>query len=448
MALLTPFRGIRYNPEQIASLADVVSPPYDVISPSAQAELHARSPFNVVRLELGQAEPGDGPENNPHTRAGNYLRRWLAEGVLIQEAQPALYLAATTFASGGTSVTRWGLMAGVRLEPFEHGGILPHERTYSKVKSERLSLMRACRANLSPIFGFFSDPDAMLPRLVARATASAPTIDFQDGHRHRHRMWVVSDPALHRLAADQVARQTLFIADGHHRYETALAYRDTLAADQGGLPEAHPANYILMYLSSIQDPGLIIEPAHRLLPSVDPEIRRTFLERVGAIFRVTQLPPLGQTPDALQRLQAGLDQTRHGEGVVVVMRDEQTPYLLQIEPGHKAALYPESTPEVLRDIDVTLLTDIIFPRFLAISAEQLDDVDRVRYDQDARRTVDSVVSGRCDMAFIIKPTPIAAVQRIADAGRVMPRKSTYFAPKVITGLVMHALETFSAGSGY
>jgi uncharacterized protein (DUF1015 family) len=333
----------------------------------------------------------------------------------------------------------------VRLEPFERGGILPHERTYSKVKSERLSLMRSCPANLSPIFGFFSDPDAMLPRLVAQTTSSAPAIDFQGDHRHRHRMWIVTDPALHRLAADQLARQTLFIADGHHRYETALAYRDALAADRGGLPEAHPANVILMYLSSIQDPGLIIEPAHRLLPNVDPEIRRTFLERAGAFFRVMQLPPLGQTPEALEALLARLDQTRPGEAVVAVLRDEATPYLLQLEAAHKAAVYPESTPEVLRDIDVTLLTDIIFPRLLAISPEQLDDVGRLRYDQDARRAVDSVIFGRCDMAFIIKPTPIAAVQRIADAGQVMPRKSTYFAPKVITGLVMHALEAFPAG---
>jgi uncharacterized protein (DUF1015 family) len=281
---------------------------------------------------------------------------------------------------------------------------------------------------------------------VARTTSSAPAIDFRDDHQQRHRMWIVTDPALHRLAADQMTRQTLFIADGHHRYETALAYRDALAANPGGLPQAHPANVILMYLSSIQDPGLIIEPAHRLLPSIDPEIRHSFLERAGAFFRITRLPPLGQTPEDLRILQTRLDQTRPGEGVVVVMRDADTPYLLQLEPAHKAAVYPESTPEVLRDIDVTLLTDLIFPRLLAISAEQLDDVDHVRYDQDARRAVDSVISGRCDMAFIIKATPIAAVQRIADAGQVMPRKSTYFAPKVITGLVMHALEAFPAGA--
>lgn len=439
MARIKPFRGIRYNPDRFPSLADVVSPPYDVISPSTQTALHARSPFNVVRMELGQAHPDDDTENTPHSRAGDFLRRWLAEGILIQEDRPALYLTATTFPTADAEITRWGLMASVGLEPFERGLIRPHERTYSKVKSERLSLLRSCRANLSPVFAFFSDPEAVLPQLVARATRAAPVYAFEDRDHHRHRMWIITHAELHRLVATRLGPQVLFIADGHHRYETALAYREARAAREGGLPENHPANFTLMYLSRIQDPGLTILPAHRLLPRVAPEIRRRFLERAASYFHLEKLAAGGPARRRRQGWLKRLDQTLPGEGLVVAMAGEESPYLLQLKGGDKGRLYSEATPDMLQDIDVTLLTDFIFPQLLELTSDQLDDVDQVRYDHDARRAIDKVHSGQCDMAFIIKPTPIAAVQRIADAGRVMPRKSTYFAPKVITGLVMRAL---------
>jgi uncharacterized protein (DUF1015 family) len=358
---------------------------------------------------------------------------------LIQENQAALYLTATTFDTAGTETTRWGLVASVGLEPLGQGGVLPHERTYPKVKSERLALMKACRANLSPIFAFFSDPSASLSRCVTRVSALSPTVQFSDYDRHHHRMWVVTEPDLHRLVIENLLPQPLFIADGHHRYETALTYRDALAKAQGGLPDDHPANYTLMYLSSIQDPGLVILPAHRLLPRVDPAVRRSFLERAGTFFNLERLVPNGNLQEDLQALLAGLDQTPPGEALVVVMRGADAPFLLRLKNEYKDTLYSEAIPPLMREIDVTLLNDVIFPRLLKLSANQLDDIDHVLYDHDARRVLDSVRSGRCDMAFLLKPTPLAAVQRIADAGCIMPRKSTYFAPKVITGLVMHAL---------
>ena len=439
MALIQPFKGIRYNPDRIDALADVVSPPYDVISPSAQTKFHARSPYNVIRMELGRERPGDDNDNNPHTRARDYLQRWLGEGVLIQETQPAFYVTATTFDTRGGETTRWGLMARVRLEPFGQGSILPHERTYSMVKVERLSLMRACRANLSPIFAFFSDPSAILPQLVSRVAASPPTVEFDDFNNHHLRMWVVTDPDLHRHVVEPLKQQPLFIADGHHRYETAISYRDALVKAEGGLPHDHPANYTLMYLSSAQDPGLVILPAHRMLPRVDPGLRHVFLERAEAFFHVERLKPCGKSKEDLRALLARLEQTAPGGGLIVAIRDEDAPFLLDLKKDCKDTLYPETTPEVMRDIDVTLLTDVVFPQFIGLPSDHLDDVERVLYDHDASRVLECVASGRCDMAFIIKPTPIAKVQQIADAGRIMPRKSTYFAPKVITGLVMHAL---------
>jgi uncharacterized protein (DUF1015 family) len=439
VARLKPFKGIRYNPDRIASMADVVSPPYDVISEAEQAELHDRSPFNVIRMELGQKRPGDGNHDNPHTRARDYLRTWLEDGTLVQEEAPAVYLTATEFGTVRGTYTRWGLIVSVGLEPFSERGILPHERTYSKVKSERLALMQTCRANLSPIFAFFSDDRSTMPQLISHVAPMPPVVAFQDDNRHTHKMWIIKNPDLHALIAANFEQQTLFIADGHHRYETALAYRDELASLEGVLPENHPANNTLMYLSSIQDPGLMILPAHRLLPEVHSEVRRQFLEKAQPYFEVQLSEESMPQEQAVDTLLAKLEQTQPGAALVVALRDVARPVLLQLKSGKKTTIYPKKTPDVLKGIDVTLLTEFIFPTLLGLSQAQLDDVNRVHYHHDARVALESVTSGYYDMAFIIKATPIAAVQQIADAGQVMPRKSTYFAPKVITGLVIHAL---------
>jgi len=439
MARIKPFRGLRFNPERIPNMANVVCPPYDVISLHDQIALHDRSPYNVIRMELGRSYPEDDRGNNPHIRAGRFLRAWLGDGTLIRETKPALYLVATDFDAAEGVWTRWGLLAAVALEPFQKGGILPHERTYSKVKSERLSLMRSCQANLSPIFSFFPDKTAVIPKLKAHAASKTPTIDFRDDNRHRHRLWVIDDPNQLASIVPQFEHQTLFIADGHHRYETALAYREESAATTGDLPEDHPGNYTLMYLSSIQDPGLKILPAHRLLPQVDPVLRRRFLADIEHFFDVQRVEANGDQGKHVQTLLNCLEQTPPGEGLIVCLRDVGTPLLLTLKPGKKKSLYAADVPDILKDIDVTLLSEFVFPRLLGLSPTQLDDVNCVHYHYDAPQALERVAAGQYDMAFIIKPTPIAAVQRIADAGQVMPRKSTYFAPKVITGLVMHAL---------
>ena len=439
MAGIKPFRGIRYNPDRITDMANVVCPPYDIITENEQSALHDRSPYNVIRMELGQKHPADDSTDNPHTRAGHYLNTWLKKGVLIQEKTPALYLAATEFETEHGPCTRWGLVVSVALEPFHQGGIRPHERTYSKVKLERLSLMHACRANLSPIFSFFSDKHDTIPQIKTQMTPLRPVADFRDNTHHRHRLWVIQDPNLLALVTANLAHEPIFIADGHHRYETALAYRDELAASPEGLSEDHPANYTLMYLSSIQDPGLKILPAHRLLPKVDPEIRRRFVESLDPLFNVKPFEVNGKQDKRFKDLMNRLDATPPGEGLVVVLQNIPTPLLIQLKPGIKNRLYASDLPDMIKGIDVTLLSDFIFPKILGISRSQMDDVNRVHYHHDAYEALESVTRGQYEMAFIIKPTPILAVQRVADAGLVMPRKSTYFAPKVITGLVMHGL---------
>ena len=438
MPHIKPFKGIRYNPGRIANMASVVCPPYDVISKEEQAAYYDCSPYNVIRMELGKMHAEDDRHNNHRTRAGAYLRTWLKESILIQEEKPSLYLVATDFQTIDGTWTRWGLLAAVALEPFDKGNILPHERTYSKVKSERLALMQACPANLSPIFSFFSDQASTIPQLQFHVERWVPLIDFNDCNQHRHRLWVIDDPGLIADIAAQFRHQPIFIADGHHRYETALAYRDERAA-QEDLGEDHPAQYTLMYLSSIQDPGLRILPAHRLLPQVDIDVRHRFLEKLAPYFEIQPVKSNGSNKANARDVLRDLNHTSPGEGVVVALRDAFAPLLLKLRADRKRLLYPEDTPDILKDIDVTLLSEFIFPKLLGLTPNQLDDVNSVHYHHDTEAALEYVRTGQYDMAFIIKPTPIAAVQRIADSGRIMPRKSTYFAPKVISGLVLHGL---------
>jgi len=440
MAIIEPFRGLRYNPQQIRSMADVVSPPYDVIDADQQSRYYQNSPFNVVRLEWGQTHSGDGPNDNAHTRAARDLVAWRRQGVLVQDPAPALYLNATEFEGPQGPCTRWGLIARVGLEPFGHGGILPHERTFAKVKSERLALMEACRANISPIFAFFDDQQSIVARLARNVLQRSPEVDFMDENGHRQRLWMVTDPARHRETTAAFKDRKLFIADGHHRYETALAYRDKLVGN-GPLAPSHPAQGILMYLCDLQDSGLVVLPTHRILPEVADAVRGDFLERAAPYFAITSLPlDLAAPQAAAQSLMTALAAMQPGRAMGVVRADEASIHVLQLREEAAARIYRDDLALPLRRLEVTLLAEFVFPRLMEMRPEQQDDVQQIRYRHEAADVIAAVSRSRRAMGFILRPTPVDLVQEIAQAGLVMPRKTTYFTPKVITGLVMHLLE--------
>ncbi|MBS3809906.1 MAG: DUF1015 domain-containing protein, partial [Desulfobacterales bacterium] len=268
MAEILPFCGIRYSQEKIRDLSEVVTPPYDVISEEEQEAYYQRHPNNVIRLDKAKATPGDTDTDTPYTRAAADFRRWLEQGVLIRDETPSFYLTSVGFSVNGEPITRYGLIAAVRLEPFESGVILPHEETFSKVKSERLELMKACHANFSHIFSIYSDRNNILATLKAEAEKKQPEAAFTDDSGHFHRMWKISDPEICRQVTGALKQRRLFIADGHHRYETALNYREWVRQNTPDFDENHPANFIMMYLCAVEDQGLIILPTHRLLPEV------------------------------------------------------------------------------------------------------------------------------------------------------------------------------------
>jgi uncharacterized protein (DUF1015 family) len=440
MATVLPFKGIVYNPAKVGDPAQVVTPPYDVISSVEQQTFYERHPHNVIRLILGKSGTRDSLTDNPHSRAAAAFRRWLADGILRQDPTPVFYLTSVDFPFAGAIRTRMGLIARVGLEPFEKGIILPHERTYSAVKAERLGLMKACHANFSPIFSIYPDQDDILASLRQAAAGIPPDMDFRDEREHRHRLWRISDPARHGLVAAQMRDLPIYIADGHHRYETALAYRDWVAANLPGFDARHPANFIMMYLSSMADPGLIILPTHRMLKRVSPMAAEAFGARAQAFFDFRLFPFQRENITAVQTIFLGaLERSAGQNSIGAVFKDRSEFLLLSLKPGVMAQFFGrEEAPEV-NALDVTVLTRVILTELLGFTPADLDDKSLIAYSSDSREAIEAVLQGRCEAGFILNPTPMAQVKQIAEKGLIMPRKSTFFYPKVITGQVLNTL---------
>ncbi len=309
MADVRPVPGIRYAPG--IDLAAVVTPPYDVISPDDQARYYERAPENIIRLELGRDKPGDDELDNRYTRAATTFADWRLRGVLQQDA-PALYLYEQRFHALGGERRRLSLLARVRIEPWEEGVILPHERTLSKPKSDRLKLIRATAATLSPIMSLYDDPRGALAKLLAKPLKRAPAVAFHDEAGEEHRLWIVRDEALIAKVGAFFRDRQLYIADGHHRYETALAYREELREARRELPPEDAANFTLMALSAIEDPGLVVLPTHRIVRGVAQERLAEFPNDLEGLFTSETLagtPNAETVTQALAAASAGGTQT-------------------------------------------------------------------------------------------------------------------------------------------
>ncbi len=441
MAEVIPFKGILYNTRKIRNLADVVAPPFDVISEQEQTAFHQRHPHNIIRLTLGTTYKSDTPENNRYTRASECLNQWLSDGFLAFDEEPAIYFTSVEFLFDGKWVTRYGLIALIGLEPFEKGIIVPHEKTFSKVKSERLELMKACHTNFSPIFSLFSDETSgIFNKLKHVVHDKAADIVFTEQNEQKHKLWRITDTALHRLVSNGLKDKKIFIADGHHRYETALNYRDWLSSRVESLNGNHPANYVMMYLSSMEDPGLVILPAHRLLNEVPAEARESFMRKAKEYFDIITLSynKERQKEDLAQFISL-LKSNASKHCIGVCMKDRPELYLLILKPGIMENIFGQELPEALINIDVTILTHLIFMQILGFDQTRLDNEQLIAYSSIEKDGVNAVVAGRHDIGFILNPTKIQQVRDIAEAGLIMPRKATYFFPKVITGQVMNSL---------
>lgn len=428
MAAIIPIRGVRYNPRIIPDLAQVVTPPYDVIDASAQERYYQRSPYNVIRLEYGKTDPADDARNNRYTRARDTFQKWLQEGVLIQDKQNALYLYEQEFTVRETTYVRRGFFCGVHVEPYEAGTILPHEETIPKHKQDRLELMRHCRANFSPIFGLYPDRAMVSTIIIERAMEADPDISFTDELGQAHRLWITTEHQVLNPLIGLLEEKRIFIADGHHRYETALAYANEV--NQMGLP-----NFAMMVLVNLYDPGLVVLPTHRLIrkrPGFEPD---KVINDVQDLFTVEPVTVQREHFPAFLR-----DFESRGKGFFALYTGQDTLYVLSLKPNvDPDKLLPAEKSTAWRRLDVTVLHSLILEKYLGIGSAERTDEDLVRYTREETGALDAVDRGEFAFAFFMNPTGVDELVAVAEAGELMPQKSTYFYPKLSTGLVINKL---------
>lgn len=447
MADVRPVPGIRYAPE--TDLAAVVTPPYDVISPEAQARYYERSPENIIRLELGRDEAGDDELANRYTRAAATFATWRLRGILRQDAPPALYLYEQRFHALGGERRRLSLLGRVRIEPWEAGVILPHERTLSKPKSDRLKLTRATAATLSPIMALYDDPGGALAKALAKPLKRQPEVAFSDEAGEEHRLWLISDNALIERVATFFRERQLYIADGHHRYETALAYREELREARRELPLEDAANFTLMALSAIEDPGVVVLPTHRIVRGVPQERLAEFTRDLAGLFEIEPLsgdPGELDTVDGQAVAQALAEASEGGKRTVFAMVTPNGVRLLRQTDAGRAAMDERvgehvGASEAWRELDVAVLHELVLAHGLSVSEQAIRAGEHVIYTRDPQAAIDAVRTGAdgAQVAFLLNPTPPAAIRDVARAGDRMPQKSTYFYPKLITGLLINPL---------
>ena len=432
MADIRPFSGIHYAPDLRPHLAALVTPPYDVISPEAQVAYYDRHPNNIIRLELGLDEPGDDTLNNRYTRAAAIFAEWRLRGIMRQDERPTMYLYRQRFQSGGKDYWRASLLARVRLEPWEAGVVLPHEKTMAKPKSDRLKLLRACAANLSPIMALYQDEQGTLQQLFKALNEFSPEADFTDEAGEEHWLLPITDEAHLRTIQDFFTHQRLYIADGHHRYETALAYRDELREMRKDLHPEDAANFVLMSLSAFEDPGVVILPTHRLIKGVAAERVRGLAESLKPYFTLEALPASASATQALEALAA------EAAAAFVLVTAEQT-FRLRARPEVAQRMAATGHSAAWQSLAVAILQTVALEEGLGLDAEAMTSGDFLTYIRDADAAVAAVQQGSAQLAALVRPTRVEQLRDVAAVGDRMPQKSTYFYPKLITGLVLNPL---------
>ncbi|MFH1076348.1 MAG: DUF1015 domain-containing protein [Pseudomonadota bacterium] len=438
MAQLMAFNGLLYNPEKIPLLKDVATPPYDVISPEKQDAFYEAHPNNIIRLILGKSQASDTQGDCWQTRSAEYFCAWQEEKVLLQDKVPSFYFTEMDYIVDGKSMTRCGLIALVRLEDFTKGEILPHERTFSATKSVRFRLIEAAKANFSQIFSLYSDPGLLVNELCHDyISGKSPDINFQDSDGVFHRLWRVAEEDVINAIRDIFLSKPLYIADGHHRYETALRYRDKCLNEKPNLPENALCRYVMMYLSSMHDPGLTVLPTHRVLHGLANEDMDTFFDKASNYFDIETIENSSGDRIFLERLRT---QGKVRNAIGVFMKTKEAFYVLSLKPEIMNEAFCDTIHTLLKRLDVTILTQIVLKKILGLTEEYLDDEKSIKYISNDKDAIAYVRDKNGSMAFILNPTKVEQVQQTSNANLVMPRKSTYFYPKVVTGMVLHKLE--------
>lgn len=446
MAELIPFRGIRYEASRGRALGQLLAPPYDLVSLEQRDELLRRSPSNIAHVAMGEERPGDGPLANKYTRAGERWAEWQAQAIVRRDPAPAFYpLEQTFWAPDGRSMRRRGFMAAVRMHDFSEGIIVPHEKTLTAPKADRLELLRAVKANLSPIFGLYREEAGATAAALALPTAQDPVAETDSDDGVHHRLWRADQPEAIAALRTLLDGKRVFIADGHHRYASALAYQRQLEAQDPSLPPDGAHRYILMFLCPMTDPGLILFPTHRLVYGLEDFSAARLAAALERYFTVELLPEDLRRPAG--RAWAISKMAEHyGKSTALLMVTAEDQRARVITLRDDADLEEAELPSnpTLRALDVTVLHSLVLQHLLGLSPRAQEEQEHLTFVRDAGEAVNRVLSGEHQVGFLINPTPMWQVEAVGDAGETMPQKSTYFYPRLQSGLVMRDVDPRAA----
>ena len=412
MAKVVPFRGIFYNTAKVSG-GDVVAPPYDIITPGLRDVLYRKSPYNIVRIDSGMENPGDNETENKYLRAARYFGEWMQQGIFLQSSGPRFYAYEMDYRAEGTRKRLHGFFGLVRLEELGKG-VYPHEETHSKPKVDRLRLLSACEANTSPIFSLYHSPEKRASGAIRKVVTTKPYIEAEDSDGAVHRLWVMEEEGDLMAISNDLADKAIYIADGHHRYETALEYQRSMREKAGAVSGNEPFNYVLMFLTNIADGDITILPAHRIIRYPGKNI----LDLLSGYFETKTIP----LEDDIIGVMRGKDQT-----LGLYQKGENHYHLLKYKGDGMKEMHP-----AVKGLDVTILHELILKGLLGVSS--------VQYEMDSSLAQRMVREGEYDAAFYLNPTRVEDVERVALSSMRMPPKSTYFYPKVMTGFIINSFK--------
>jgi len=433
MVRIAPFRGVFYNQKKVRDLSKVIAPPYDVISKEDQEKLYKKSPYNFVRLDLSQ-------EPDAYNTAAELLREWQAQGIFERDQTPAIYFSSHRFKlKSGEQKQRHGFFALTQLHDPSSGEIRPHEKTLEAPKEDRLKLMLACHAQLSPIFALYTQPNQTIHRMFAvHVEGAAPFIEVEQDNGEECRLWRITDPDLIQKIQREMENQPLLIADGHHRYEATLNYRNQLRAARGQWNGKEAFNYIMTYFANMNDGGVVILPTHRLVRGYAHKPFLELQEALQAYFYVEQHP---KTPEGKISFLKALKTAAKKHRVVGASFKHDPRYLiLRLKNKRIMQRLAPDLSAPLRELDVTTLHMLILDHILGLAPDRQVSGDTIRYSQDEEAVLQALEKEDFQAVFILNPPKAEEILTIAAGGETMPQKSTYFYPKLISGLIVNKID--------
>lgn len=426
MAEIKGYKGLRFNCEKAGKIEELVCPPYDIISDQQREEYIKTNPHNIIRLELPKGD-------DKYNKAAEILKDWLENGILIKEDKPAIYIYEEEFTAYGERKAIKGIICRVKLEEFSKGIILPHEFTLSKAKEDRLNLMKATNCNFSQIYSLYMDGGKNTLGKIDSLSKSEPDIQLQDNDNVTHRMWIIKDEKAIADICSDFADRKLYIADGHHRYETALNYRNYLR-EQGLAKEGDACDYQMMMLVDMEHPGLVVFPTHRLVRNLDSFNAERVIDGCKEYFDVTEHSDINTIESTLMELY------NQGKKAYAFYYGGSSYKLLVLKDTNIIKKLLPNASTATQQLDVTILHTLILEKIFGIDAENMAKQINLTYTKIFDEAISSVQQGNSQCAFILNPTRVSEIREVASNGEKMPQKSTYFYPKMITGLVMNQLE--------